>query len=500
MTHTNNPTILIIDDTPAIIASLSAILRPQYRVLVARTGEAGLNIARNEPKLSLILLDVVMPGLDGYAVLAALRESVLTSDIPVVLLTSLADASDEERGFELGASDYISKPIKPTILLARVRSQIEVAAHATQLAANEQRLRAIINGSLDAILAFDQAGMVQSINTAGVTMFGYHQEEIVQLTIGSLVPEMANKDLEAFIQDHFLKSPSGPGSFRSETEGRRKDGSLFPMDLALSRARSDAADIFVGFTRDLSPQRKAEAIVESLRRERVTAIGGMAVALAHEINQPFLATVAYLNTARQLLATPLAERSATVEETLDLAADQIVRAGHIISHLREFVSSGEPNKTFQKLHDLIRDALAFMIDSLRSANIEATLQLDAENDLVLADKFQIKQVMANLFRNARQAMSNSNERQLRIATSSIECDMIRIDVIDTGSGIPDEVKARLFEPFATTKDYGMGVGLSISRSIIEAHFGEIWADQNPFGGAVFSFTLPLAVRGEAADE
>jgi len=495
MRNSTVPTILIIDDSPAIIEGLRAILRPQYRVLAARSGEDGIRIAQSRNKPNLILLDVVMPGLDGHAVLAALRENPETSAIPVVLLTALAGAADEERGFEFGAADYISKPIKPAVLVARVRAHLQLAARAVQLAANEERLRAVVEGAIDAILTFDSAGKLQSINAAGVTMFGYRQTEILERPLGSLVPELADTEPGSIIGDCFQSNGPVAGRQRLEVQGRRKNGSLFPLELGLSKARNHDADLFILFARDLTAQRNAEANVERLGRERLTAIGGMAVTLAHEINQPFLASIAYLNTARQLLATPMEQRCASVEQSLDLAASQLLRAGQIIGHLREFASSGEPNKTFQNLHELIREAHNFMLESLVRANVETTLCLDARIDLALADKFQIKQVLTNLIRNASDAMSTSLKRELKITTSLIGDEMFRIDVVDTGSGISPEVEARLFEPFVTSKEYGMGVGLAISRAIVEAHYGEIWVDQSPGGGAIVSFTLPLVVQG-----
>lgn len=495
MTKSNVPTVLIIDDSPAIIEGLRTVLRPHYRVLAARTGEAGIRIAKSQNRPNLILLDVVMPGLGGYAVIAALRESPQTSAIPVVLLTSLADTADEERGFEFGAADYISKPIKPAVLVARVRTQLQLAARAAELAASETRLRAVIDSAIDAVLTFDRAGKLQSINAAGVTMFGYGPAEILERPIGSLMPDIAGADPGDMIRDFFRSDESIVVSERSEVQGRRKDGSRFPMELGLSKSKCDGADFFIVYARDLTSQRNAEANVERLRQERLTAIGGMAVTLAHEINQPFLASIAYLNTARQLLATPIERRCTTVEESLDLAADQLLRAGQIIGHLREFVSSGEPNKTFQKLHELIREAHSFMIKPLEAADVETTLQLDAGIDLVLADKFQIRQVLINLVRNASEAMNASYKRELKIVTSLIGDEMFRIDIIDTGRGIPPEVKTRLFEPFFTSKENGMGVGLAISRVIVEAHYGTIWVDKNPSGGAIVSFTLPIVIRG-----
>ncbi len=383
-----------------------------------------------------------------------------------------------------------------------VERRLELSLHekaqlAEQIKASEARLRAVIDGAGDAIITIDDTGVIQSINAAGVRMFGYERDEIIGRKVQLLTNEPIRSSHDGYIQNYLRTGVAKIIGVSREVEGRRKDGTLFPAELAISEAKFDKTRLFVGFMRDLSAQREAEANIERLRTERATAIGGIAVALAHEINQPFLASVAYLNTARQLLGKQTPQHFPAIEETLDLAANQIMRAGQIINHLREFASSGEPDKTFQHLHELIRNVGSLTEDSLKQADVELTLRLNAEPDRVLVDKVQIKQVLHNLIRNAKQAMSNSTTRKLTIATESIEDDMIRIDIIDTGCGLTQETMARLFEPFVTTKDYGMGVGLSISRSIIEAHYGKLWAEPNPDGGAIFSFTLPSATNGAA---
>jgi two-component system CheB/CheR fusion protein len=143
------------------------------------------------------------------------------------------------------------------------------------------------------------------------------------------------------------------------------------------------------------------------------------------------------------------------------------------------------------MHELIERAASFVVENLKQVNVEMALQFNADNDRVLVDKVQIKQVLVNLIRNAGQAMSKTERRQLTISSTTIDNGRIQVDVMDTGAGLSDEVKSRIFQPFVTTKDYGMGIGLSISRSIVEAHYGELWAEQNHQGGAIFSFTLPI---------
>ena len=231
--------------------------------------------------------------------------------------------------------------------------------------------------------------------------------------------------------------------------------------------------------------------MRKLQASGLNALGGMATGLAHELNQPLTASACYLLTAQRLLEMPRELRPASVELTLDSASQQIMRAAGIVRQLREFIMRGEPEKAFANLHDLIREASQATTTNMSEADVKLGLQLGANVDRVFVDSVQIKQVLVNLISNAIEAMKISAERELTISTSLIH-DTIRIDVVDTGVGFSEIGKENLFEPFATSKAGGMGVGLSISRSIVEAHDGKIWAESNPGGGAVFSFVLPLA--------
>ncbi len=238
-------------------------------------------------------------------------------------------------------------------------------------------------------------------------------------------------------------------------------------------------------------ERTASLRMRKLQASGLNAMGGMATGLAHELNQPLTASACYLLTAQRLLEMPRELRPASVEATLESAAQQIMRAAGIVRQLREFIMRGEPERAFANLHDLIREASQATTTNMSEANVKLSLQLGANADRVFVDGVQIKQVLVNLISNAIEAMKASAERELTISTSLIH-DTIRIDVVDTGVGFSEIVKENLFEPFATSKAGGMGIGLSISRSIVEAHDGKIWAESNPGGGAVFSFVLPLA--------
>jgi two-component system sensor kinase FixL len=356
---------------------------------------------------------------------------------------------------------------------------------------SEVRQRTIIEAVTDAIVAFDEAGTIHSVNSAGVVMFGYERAEIIGQDILILIPELPRMRFEGKGPKNLQASQVKSMGQGGQAQARHRGGSYFPVELIVTETRHDGARLFVGCMRDLSEQYEAEARLKQLHVERLTAMGGMAAGLAHELNQPLAASTTYLRAARRLLHIPQDRRTATMEDTLDRATEQIMRAGRIVGGLRELAAHGEPDKLIEGLHGLIRKTHEYMSDSLREKNINVRFQLKAGQDSVLADRVQIQQVLTNLIKNAIEAMNVSERRELTISTSLVEPDMVQVDVADTGPGLADEIKISLFEPAITTKRNGMGVGLPMSRMIVEAHHGKIWVQGDAGGGAVFSFTLPL---------
>jgi two-component system, LuxR family, sensor kinase FixL len=174
------------------------------------------------------------------------------------------------------------------------------------------------------------------------------------------------------------------------------------------------------------------------------------------------------------------------------AGDQALRAGQIIRRLRDFLAKGEADRTRQRVSQLLEEAGALGMIGARDTGVRLTFQIEPMAEHVLADKVQIQQVTLNLIRNAIEAMADAAVRDLIVGATLAPDNMIEIFVSDTGHGISAEFAAKLFQPFMTTKDQGMGVGLSISRTIVEAHGGRIWVDPNPGGGSIFRFTLPAA--------
>jgi len=228
---------------------------------------------------------------------------------------------------------------------------------------------------------------------------------------------------------------------------------------------------------------------------RVTAMGTLATSIAHELNQPLTAIANYVETASDLLANPTPETVSIVREALGECAKESIRAGQIVRRLRDYISRGETERQMVPLARLVNEASALALVSTGSQSLEFDVKIGAD-DLVLVDRVQIQQVLLNLIRNAIEAMQESRSRRLTVAAVRREAGFIEVIVSDSGPGLAAEVAERLFEPFVSTKSSGMGVGLSISRTIIEAHEGRIWADGSPMGGTSFHFTLPDAQPGD----
>jgi two-component system sensor kinase FixL len=286
--------------------------------------------------------------------------------------------------------------------------------------------------------------------------------------------------------------------------GERKDGSTFPMELAVGEMRSNDRHFFTGFIRDITQRQKSEARLQELQSElvhvsRLTAMGQMASALAHELNQPLLAIVGYMKGSRRLLESGGEDRLGLLRDAVDKAGDQALRAGQIIRRLREFVGRGDSERRVESVKKLIEEASALALVGTKDQGVRVRFQFDPAVDFVLVDKVQIQQVLLNLFRNAVEAMEASQRRELVISTAAGDDDMVAVSVADTGSGIARELMSQLFQPFVTNKRHGMGVGLSICRTIVEAHGGQITVEPNAGGGTIFRFTLRAASGEDSGD-
>ena len=364
------------------------------------------------------------------------------------------------------------------------------------LLAREAHLTSILDTIPDAMVVIDERCIVRSFSSAAQRLFGYPAEEVIGQNVKMLMPSPYREG-----HDQYINRYLGTGERRIIGVGRvvvgeRKDGSTFPMELAVGEMRSNDRRFFTGFVRDLTERQKTEARLQELQAElvhisRLTAMGEMASTLAHELNQPLAAITNYLKGSQRLLDANDPASAPTIRDAIDKAGDQALRAGQIIRRLRDFVARGESEKKVESLPKLVEEASALALVGAKEQGIRVRIDLDWKLDLVLVDKVQIQQVLLNLIRNAIDAMVGAEQRHLTIWTQGVEGRMVRVSVADTGSGITPEMKAQLFQPFITTKSDGMGVGLSISKTIVETHGGRIWVEPNAGGGTIFHFTLRL---------
>jgi two-component system sensor kinase FixL len=347
------------------------------------------------------------------------------------------------------------------------------------------------------MIVIDGNGIMQFFSSAAERQFGYSEQEAIGQNVSILMPNPDRSRHDGYLARYRSTGERHIIGIGRIVTGQRKDGTTFPMHLSIGEMQSGGVPYFTGFVRDLTEHQQTQARLQELQSElvhvsRLSAMGEMASALAHEINQPLAAISNYMKGSRRLLAASSDPNRPKLENALDRAAEQAIRAGQIIRRLRDFVARGESEKRIESLSKLFEEAGALGLAGAREQGVQLRFNLNPEYDLVLVDRVQIQQVLVNLFRNALEAMAHSSRRELIASSALIADDMIEIEVSDTGSGFTDDVKPNLFQTFFTTKETGMGVGLSISRSIIEAHGGRMWAETNPVGGATFRFTLPAA--------
>jgi two-component system sensor kinase FixL len=370
----------------------------------------------------------------------------------------------------------------------------------------EQELRpdslfgALIRTAADGIMVIDEAGRVQVYNQACTRLFQYSEDEVLGQNVKMLMPAPYRENHDHYIEHYRQTGEARILGIGREVAGQRKDGSTFPMYLSVGEGLLYDKRVFVGIVHDLSSlyreRESYEARLLSLREElvhvaRVSELGQVSAGIAHELNQPLAAMLNYSNAAKRLAASGAPDALEKVQATVTKIAEQASRAGQIVRRMRDFLENRAGERNVESILTIAEDAMALGLIGADAAAVEVHFLAEPDLPSVIADRVQIQQVLVNLLRNAVEAMATTEQRELTL-TISRRGTMVLIAVADTGTGIAPEIAAKLFTPFVTTKPHGMGIGLAISRSIVEVHGGEMIVLDNPGGGTRFEFTLPAA--------
>ncbi len=421
-----------------------------------------------------------------------------------------ADTRDERWVTAIGRTmvDDNGRPIRKigTIQDITKRKLAENALRSSEerLRTREAHLRSILETVPDAMIVADENGIIRSFSATAVHMFGYHPDEVIGTNVKFLMPIPYREQHDGYIRRYRKTGERHIIGSGRVAVAQRKDGSTFPMEVQVGEMESDGERFFTAFIRDLTERQRTETRMQELQSElaymsRFTALGEMGSTLAHEINQPLTAITGYLKGCGMLLSNVEGEKVDLVRHAVNEAAEEALRAGEVIRQLREFVARGGSEHQIEGLQRLVEEAGALALVGAKEKEVKVEFDFPSESPLVFVNRVQIQQVLLNLIRNALEAMQDVNRRELMIRARTIPSEsLVQISVQDTGSGISPEVLKNLFKPFTTTKQSGMGVGLSISRTIVESHGGKIWAESTPGEGTIFHFTLRAVDKEDMA--
>jgi PAS domain S-box-containing protein len=366
------------------------------------------------------------------------------------------------------------------------------------LRASEELFAQAFRSSPDAmVISRRDDRQIIDVNDRWVTLFGYRRADAVGRT-------MAELPLGAGAQDQatLRRLADAPGPVRDvETRFVTRTGELRETIIATEAVEMGGHHCFITTIRDVTERRRAEREAQEQRQllthlSRVAVLGELSGALAHELSQPLTAILSNAQAARRMLARePVDLRE--IDEILEDIASADRRAGEVIRRLRAMFRREESNRQLLDLNDLTREVLEFARSDLLTRHVQVTTRLTPDLPKVRGDSVQIQQVLLNLIVNGSEAMINNepNDRALVIETASVDRDMVGISVLDNGTGIRADILDQVFEPFVTTKQQGLGLGLTICRSIATAHGGQLWAGNNEDRGSVFRLLLP---RDDAA--
>lgn len=405
------------------------------------------------------------------------------------VLDSLAGLTLVERALRAGVFLILGLGLTVAVrrLLAERRAAAEIIADQAE---REELLQASLETVAVALVLIDDRGVIQSFNQAAERLFGWPAGDVVGRNFSRLMPPGEDAALTG------EADAAGVSGSTRQITGVRKDGATFPMELRVRDVDIAGRRLLTMVIRDLTSVQEAERRSEELRMQltqvwSANSMGEMAQVLAHELNQPLSAVTNYLRAARNLIARMELDDDDLID-AVARAGDQAVRAGEIIRTMRDLATRGGTLQKPESLSAMIGEVDFIIALMAREANVRVVYDLYKGDDVVIADRIQIQQLVVNLARNAIEAVTKYPNRQLNISTRLDAEDRLVTTVEDSGPGIDEAVAGRLFQPLASTKPEGMGLGLSISSAIVENHKGRIWVEPSRLGGAAFKFVLARA--------
>lgn len=393
--------------------------------------------------------------------------------------------------------------IESNLNLKKKVEELNYSKH--QLLEREAKLNSIFNASIEGIITINTSGNIVSVNAAVETIFGYRGEELIGSSINKLMSLSLRKKTRHNLSDYLQTYMSKNMGQIKEVEGMRKDGSSVPLDLSIAEFSIDGTSYFTGIVRDVSLRKHQEQqdkahIDELAHVTRLGLMGEMASGIAHEVNQPLTSIAGYTQACLNFIRAENPDLEQLGEIMLK-THQQALRAGQIIHRMRDFVRSKTIHRTTADINTLIYDAISLCIGEFRHNSIRLRFELAKNLPVVYVDNIQIEQVIINLIKNSIDALKNLPEnthRQIAIQTQLNNGNDIEIRVKDNGPGIDEAQQQKILTPFYTTKSDGMGMGLSISRSLVEAHDGVLHFNSKPEKGTTFYFTLPIRKKSNGS--
>ena len=493
--------VLLVDDNPTNLQVLFKTLEGSgYRLLAARDGEAALYTAKRA-RPALILLDVMMPGMDGFEVCERLKADPETADIAVIFLSALTDSQSKVHGLAIGGVDYIAKPFQTDEVLARVRTHIKIQRLERALARRNTELedenQQILNAVEEGIIGLDVAGRITSMNAQAAAITGWAAAD----SIGELFSQLNLFPNDAPLSQSFsLLCEGGVGLRKDHVSISPRSGQVAPVALSGSPRKEGGAVLVL---RDISEWLQDQFALEQAREEmdsqrqhlahieRLSTGGEMAAGIAHEVNQPLTAVTNYARVAQRLLADLPEDRRQKMDEVLSKISVQAERAAAVIQRMRSYVKKPSGGREVLDINQVLDDVIALAEVDSRVNAIPIELRVAENLPKIFADEVQLQQVALNLIRNAMESTANTGQSNAVEVSTYLDAGMVYFRVKDFGAGLAPEIEEQLFSPFVTSKEGGMGIGLSVSKSIMQAHGGDIRYQPNPNGGAIFSCEFPV---------